>query len=124
MKNQKAQYLPVHQWPKVRQEFKQKMGVCVKPFHNNFNRALWLTEFIEMYRLQGAQHFIFYNHTVGPDVQALLVHYQSLGLVSVLNWKLPLISKKDIRTEALFTAINDCNLRSVGKFQYLGKSTS
>ncbi len=29
------------------------MAVCVKPFHYNFNRALWLVEFIEMYRLQG-----------------------------------------------------------------------
>lgn len=95
------------------------MGVCVKPFHNLFNRALWLTEFIEMYRLQGAKHFIFYNHTVGPDVQSLLIHYQNLGLVTVLNWNLPLVSKKDIRTEAIFTAINDCNLRAIGKFHYL-----
>ena len=45
-----------------------KMAVCVKPFHFEFNKALGLVEFIEMYRLQGAVHFMFYNHTLGQDV--------------------------------------------------------
>ena len=45
-----------------------RMAVCVKPFHFEFNKALGLVEFIEMYRLQGAVHFMFYNHTLGQDV--------------------------------------------------------
>ena len=44
------------------------IAVCVKPFHFQFNKALGLVEFIEMYRLQGAVHFMFYNHTLGQDV--------------------------------------------------------
>ena len=44
------------------------IAVCVKPFHFEFNKALGLVEFIEMYRLQGAVHFMFYNHTLGQDV--------------------------------------------------------
>ena len=76
---------------------------------------------MEMYRLQGATHFIFYNHTVGPDVESILNRYQELGIVSTLTWNLPLNSKKDIRTEAIFTAINDCNMRAVSLFEYLGQ---
>jgi len=97
----------------------EKMAVCVKPFHLNYNRALWLVEFMEMYQLQGATHFIFYNHTVGPDVESILNRYQELGIVSTLTWNLPLNSKKDIRTEAIFTAINDCNMRAAWLFEYL-----
>ena len=107
--------LPIHQFPPKNQT--QKLAVCVKPFHFQFNRALWLIEFIEMYRIQGAEHFIFYNHTLGPDVEKAIKYYIKLGIVSLLNWNLPLRSQKDIRTEAMFTAINDCNLRAVNRFE-------
>ena len=73
-----------------------------------------------MYRLQGASHFIFYNHTVGPDVQLILAHYKKLGLATLLTWNLPLASQKEIRTEAIFTAINDCNMRAAWQYEYLG----
>ncbi len=29
------------------------LAVCVKPLHFNFDKSVWLVEFIEMYRLQG-----------------------------------------------------------------------
>ena len=73
-----------------------------------------------MYRIQGATHFIFYNHTLGPDVESILSHYKKLGLASLLTWNLPLSSQKDIRTEAIFTAINDCNMRAAWQYEYLG----
>ncbi|XP_042879973.1 uncharacterized protein LOC122258227 [Penaeus japonicus] len=92
------------------------LSVCVKPFHYEFNRAVWLVEFIEFYRLLGTDQFIFYNHTVGPDVQDVLRFYQDLGLVTVLPWTLPVTSQKQIRTEGIFTALNDCNLRSIGRY--------
>ncbi|KAK3874542.1 hypothetical protein Pcinc_020560 [Petrolisthes cinctipes] len=92
------------------------MSVCVKPFHHTYNRAIWLVEFIEYYRLQGATKFTFYNHTMGQDVASVLRYYEKLGLVSVLPWTLPLKSKSQIRTEGMFAALNDCNLRSVGLY--------
>ena len=73
-----------------------------------------------MYRIHGATHFIFYNHTVGPDVQLILAHYKKLGLATLLTWNLPLASQKEIRTEAIFTAINDCNMRAAWQYEYLG----
>lgn len=69
------------------------MSVCVKPFHYNYNRAVWLVEFIEMYQLLGADHFIFYNHTVGPDVDKVLRHYMKQGTAEVLPWSLPVKTK-------------------------------
>ncbi|XP_066949161.1 uncharacterized protein [Macrobrachium rosenbergii] len=94
------------------------MSVCIKPFHYEFNRAVWLVEFVEFYRLLGASHFIFYNHTVGPDVKRVLEHYQSEGVATVLPWALPVQSQSEIRTEGIFAALNDCNYRSIGRFNF------
>ena len=111
--------MQIHRFPLRNQTKEVSLAVCVKPFHFQFNRALWLIEFIEMYRVQGAQHFIFYNHTLGPDVEKAISYYIKLGIVSLQQWNLPLRSQKDIRTEAMFTAINDCNLRAVNRFDLL-----
>ena len=45
--------------------------------------------------------------------------YKGQGLVSVFQWNLPLKSQKEIRTEAMFTAMNDCTLRSVWRYDLL-----
>ncbi len=29
------------------------MALCLKPFHNRYNRAVWLVEFLEFYRMMG-----------------------------------------------------------------------
>ncbi|KAK7072581.1 hypothetical protein SK128_003921 [Halocaridina rubra] len=94
------------------------MSACIKPFHYEFNRAVWLVEFIELYQLLGTNHFIFYNHTVGPDVQKVLEYYQDEGIVTVLPWALPVKSQKEIRTEGIFAALNDCSFRSIKRFHY------
>ena len=60
---------------------RRKNAVCVKPIYNEWNLALRLVEFLEMYRLQGADHFIFYNHSVGPEasfVSKLTIQFQTL----------------------------------------------
>lgn len=100
----------------VSREQMGNMSVCVKPFHYNFDRAVWLVEFIEFYRLLGADKFIFYNHTTGSNVKAVLDYYQDFGIVTVLPWALPVVTQKEIRTEGIFAALNDCNLRSVNRF--------
>lgn len=48
---------------------KGKMAACIKPFHYNWNRALWLIEFIEFHKILGVSHFVFYNDTLGPAVE-------------------------------------------------------
>ena len=35
------------------QKQSNKLAICIKPIHLNWNRAIWLVEFIEMYRLLG-----------------------------------------------------------------------
>lgn len=76
-------------------------------------------EFIELHRIMGADHFILYNHTVGPQVNCLLKKYQQEGIVTVLPWELPIESQKEIRTEGIFASLNDCLFRTMHKFSHV-----
>ncbi|KAK9736396.1 Glycosyltransferase family 92 [Popillia japonica] len=96
-----------------------KMGVCVKALHFDYNKALQLLEFIELHRILGVDHFTFYNHTVGAQVACLLEHYINKGLVTLLPWQLNMVSQKEIRTEGLFAALNDCLYRSMYKYSHV-----
>ncbi len=162
--------LAVHHFPTAPDDeedpgFSSRMAVCVKPFHYEWNRALWLVEFIEFYKLlgqktrkfafcenfvykrlrsltvPGVSHFVFYNHTLGPDVERLVKYYVDRNEVTLLRqeakaeifhhlmmwrsrkclcelffrWNLPLVTQKEIRTEGMFTALNECSLRLVNK---------
>ncbi len=111
-------FFPV-QGEEQRKQKEHAMAACIKPFHYDWNRALWLVEFLEMHKLLGVTHFVFYNHTLGPAVERVLNRYRRTGEVSVLRWNLPLRSQKQIRTEGMFTALNECNLRLVHRFEFV-----
>lgn len=96
-----------------------KFGVCVKPLHFEYNRDLQILEFIEFNRLLGVDHFTFYNHTIGDQVNCILKDYAEKGIVTVLPWNLDMVSQKDIRTEGLFASLNDCLYRSMYKFSHI-----
>ncbi|XP_030758762.1 beta-1,4-galactosyltransferase galt-1 [Sitophilus oryzae] len=96
-----------------------RFGVCVKPLHFDYNKEMEIMEFIELNRLLGVDHFTFYNHTIGPQVSCILRDYQEKGIVTLLPWKLAMVSQKEIRTEGLFAALNDCLYRSMYKFSHI-----
>lgn len=94
-------------------------AVCVKPMHYNYNKILNLIEFIELNRLLGVSHFVFYNHTIGKEVDCVIKDYIDKGIVTILPWNLDLMSQKEIRTEGLFAALNDCLYRTMYSFNYV-----
>ncbi|XP_018322193.1 beta-1,4-galactosyltransferase galt-1 isoform X2 [Agrilus planipennis] len=97
----------------------KKYAVCVKPLHYNYDKMMQIVEFIELNRIMGVEHFVFYNHTVGHQVDCLLREYISKGVVTLLPWDLDLLSQKEIRTEGLFAAMNDCLYRTMYRFSHV-----
>ncbi|KAH9371850.1 hypothetical protein HPB48_000372 [Haemaphysalis longicornis] len=95
-----------------------RMAVCVKPLHYDYDRATWLAEFIEFHRIVGADHFFFYNRSIGSNVERLLQVYKEQGIVSSRPWNLDIKSQKEIRTEGLFASLNDCVYRCMHHFDY------
>ncbi|XP_050303883.1 uncharacterized protein LOC126741505 [Anthonomus grandis grandis] len=94
------------------------MAVCVKPLHYDYNKVMEILEFIELYRIMGVNHFFLYNHTVGPQVDCILRHYEREGLVTILPWQLPIVSQKEIRTEGIFASLNDCLYRTMHRYSH------
>ena len=83
-------------------------------------QVLQLIEFIELHAILGASHVTLYNDTVGPEAGCALRYYESKGLVTLLPWHhLDMISQREIRTEGLFAALNDCLYRSMYAYEYL-----
>ncbi|CAG2064319.1 unnamed protein product [Timema podura] len=77
-----------------------------------------MLEFLELYGILGVHHFTLYNHTLGPEVGCILQDYVSRGVVTLLPWKLNMASQKEIRTEGLFAALNDCLYRSMYRYSH------
>ncbi|XP_075973439.1 uncharacterized protein LOC142974800 isoform X2 [Anticarsia gemmatalis] len=97
----------------------EQLHVCVKPFHYSYSRHEWLVEWFELNRLLGASHFYMYNESLSAPVACLLEDYRKQGLVTLLSWKLPIVSKVEIRTEGQFAAFNDCLYRSMSSAGWL-----
>ncbi|KAG0421441.1 hypothetical protein HPB47_002667 [Ixodes persulcatus] len=78
---------------------KGKLAVCVKPLHYSYDRALWFAEFVEFHWMLGVEHFFFYNHSIGPNVERLIGHYTARGLATVLPWTLEIRSWQPLVAE-------------------------
>ncbi|CAH0579058.1 unnamed protein product [Chrysodeixis includens] len=102
-----------------RSGIEETLHVCVKPFHYLYARDEWLVEWFELNRQLGASHFYMYNESLSPSVACLLEDYRKQGLVTLLQWKLPIVSKVEIRTEGQFAAFNDCLYRSMSSAGWL-----
>ena len=101
------------------EKVKNSFAVCVKPLHFEYNNINQIIEFIELNRLIGVDHFTLYNHTIGSEVGCILQNYVDKGLITILPWKLNIKSQKEIRTEGLFAALNDCLYRYMYRYKYI-----
>jgi hypothetical protein len=63
--------------------------------------------------------FTLYNNSMSEEVSCLLSGDIEEGVVEVLPWKLDMESQKEICTEGLFAALNDCLYRNMNSFKYL-----
>ena len=96
--------------------------VCVPPLNMHFNDRYKLAEMIERNRMFGAQHFVFYNHSSGPDISRYLASLQRQGVAEVIQWPVPVpVDAWPPRAEvvpevhyfAQLAALNDCLYRNM-----------
>jgi len=98
--------------------------VCVTPLNYRYNNYQQLVETIEVNRMFGARHFVFYNYSSGPFVRTFLDAYRQEGLVTIVPWSLPVTvdvwppNKNVIPAIHYFgqlAALNDCLYRCLGR---------
>jgi hypothetical protein len=56
----------------------------------NYSKAYELVEMIELNRILGAEHFVFYNYSTNSNVNHVLEYYKKMDIVEVLEWNLPM----------------------------------
>lgn len=64
------------------------LAVCAISISSKFQTPLRLVEFIELWKILGADHFYFYDLFAQPQMKKLLAHYSSEGVATVMNWNL------------------------------------
>lgn len=108
--------LTIPSWkPKV----KSKFGLCVPPLFGNVGVSK-LIQFIEFYLLLGASRFTFYLYQTSEEVKRALSYYQMKGLVTLLDWNLPVhVKSKDIWYHAQILSVQECLYRNRDSFEYL-----
>lgn len=92
-------------------------GVCVPPLFG-YIPSTTLIEFVELTKILGAQHVIFYAHQVPREIQKVLRYYEQIGVATVIPWDLP-VQDKEIWYHGQLLAINDCLYRNMHRFRYL-----
>ena len=100
----------------------QSFGVCVPPLFGNITPSQ-LVEFVEMTRLLGARHFVFYNHSsprfaLSSELSLALRFYQHLGVATTIPWRLP-TSDRDVWYKGQLLAINDCLYRTMHALRFV-----
>ncbi|TRY80777.1 hypothetical protein TCAL_12011, partial [Tigriopus californicus] len=95
-----------------------KFVACIKPFFGLWNSPFALVEFIEMYKILGVSHFVFYETSIGTEARRVLKYYETKGLITLFRWTLP-YGRNDILHNAHHTCINDCKMRVINRFEFL-----
>ncbi|XP_059160919.1 beta-1,4-galactosyltransferase galt-1-like [Physella acuta] len=103
------------QYPKQRE---RNFTVCYPALfgYNNISRII---QAIEINRVLGAQHFFIYNYSISREMDAVLRHYQDEGVLTVLQWPLPLDDVMHVWYYGQMSAINDCVYRNKFVSQYV-----
>lgn len=102
------------------QQTRYNFTICVPPLFGNINIARFI-EFMELNRLLGFQHFIFYIANVkNADVIKVLNFYKQIGLVTTIDWVLPsVIQSGHIWYNGQLSAHNDCLYRAMSITLYV-----
>lgn len=95
--------------------------VCVAPVTKLYNNWNQLTEMVEVNRLFGAQRFVFYNNSMGPEMARHLRYYVDQGIAYVVPWNLEPDTppKYGYLYHGQLTSMLDCLYRNLHNTQYI-----
>ena len=98
---------------------KYNFTVCVSPMFRSI-RGNQMVEFIEVNRVFGADHFVFYNSSADTSSSELYFeYYAARSVLSLHPWTIPKRAQKRIHYFAQLAAINDCVYRNMFVSKYV-----
>ncbi|GFR70084.1 UPF0392 protein F13G3.3 [Elysia marginata] len=115
VENEKGTMEPIHVEYRSRRKRKREFTVCFASFHSNYNFTSQLVQSVEMNLLLGAEHFYLYNTSISRSTDAVIRHYQALGIFTVVQWPVP----NESWYKAQMALINDCTYRNRNQSEYV-----
>ncbi|XP_013381654.1 uncharacterized protein LOC106152575 [Lingula anatina] len=106
---------------------KFEFAVCITPMSLQYDNVNQFVEMVEMNRELGAEHFTFYNYSIGPRVAKVLKHYTKQGVADLIQWPLPIKAniwppvkgqREEIHYYGQVVALNDCFNRYMHKADF------
>ncbi|KAK2898774.1 hypothetical protein Q8A67_010192 [Cirrhinus molitorella] len=125
----KIEYLPIKN--KVVQEtFKFNFTICISNLFGDYNNVLQFAQAMEMYKLLGVQHVVVYKTSCGPDLEKLLKHYETEGILEIVSWPIDQflnpsrgwnikLHKGEIQYYGQLVTLNECIYRHMYQSKYL-----
>ena len=98
---------------------KYNFTVCVSPMFNTV-RGNEFVEFIEVNRMFGADHFVFYNFSADTSSSdSYIEYYTNKSILSLHPWTLPTNVQESVHYFAQLAAINDCVYKNMFLSKYV-----
>ncbi|XP_043103635.1 glycosyltransferase family 92 protein [Puntigrus tetrazona] len=125
----KVEYLPIKN-KAVQETFKFNFTVCVSNLFGDYNNVLQFAQTIEMYKILGVQHVVVYKTACGPDLEKLLKHYETEGILEIVPWPIDQFlnpssgwnikkHKGDIQYYGQLVTLNECIYRHMYQSKYV-----
>ncbi|KAL1269726.1 hypothetical protein QQF64_032015 [Cirrhinus molitorella] len=110
--------------------FKYDFTVCISTLFGNYNNVLQFAQTMEMYKLLGVQHVVIYKTSCGPDLEKLLKHYETEGMLEIVSWPIDQFlnsssgwkfqkHKGDIHYYGQLATLNECLYRHMYQSKYI-----
>uniref|UniRef100_A0A8C2D4B2 Glycosyltransferase family 92 protein n=1 Tax=Cyprinus carpio TaxID=7962 RepID=A0A8C2D4B2_CYPCA len=125
----KIEYLPIKN-KAVQETFKFNFTVCISNLFGDYNNVLQFAQTMEMYKLLGVQHVVIYKTGCGPDLEKLLKHYETEGILEIVPWPINQFlnpasgwnikhHKGDIQYYGQLVTLNECIYRHMYQSKYV-----
>ncbi|XP_055858888.1 uncharacterized protein LOC129921187 isoform X2 [Episyrphus balteatus] len=89
------------------------LAICVGPLQQHYSQVLRMVEFIEIYRLLGADKFYFYRLEVTPEIDKVLGYYERARLAEVNAWNFYGYEyNAEVHYSGIMVQINECMYRA------------
>ncbi|KAG1928057.1 glycosyltransferase family 92 protein [Pimephales promelas] len=123
------EYLPIRN-KVARETFKFNFTICISNLFGDYNNALQFAQTIEMYKLLGVQHVVIYKTKCGPDLEKLLKHYETEGILEIVSWAIDTFlnpssgwnikkHKGDVHYYGQLVTLNECIYRHMYQSRYV-----
>ncbi|KAL0186812.1 hypothetical protein M9458_018482, partial [Cirrhinus mrigala] len=124
-----TEYLPIKNRVAMN-TFKYDFTVCISNLFGNYNNVLQFAQTMEMYKLLGVQHVVIYKTSCGPDLEKLLKHYETEGMLEIISWPIDQFlnpssgwnfqeHKGDLHYYGQLVTLNECIYRHMYQSKYV-----